>query len=302
MSSPELTHLQVPPLIHGSIEPKNIRVGYERDGLCASLVSPESLKRSGALSCEEAETRNLRFMSPEEIRNRGSKSCASDVWGLGCTLYLLLTDRLPFEEQDVSDLLAGRAAFETLKLPSTLNPLVESSLDAIVKRALSPTVERRYSDARELLIDLERIAPATDVDASFSDVERFRDWGDLPRLYRAGTWRQVSEICQILKRRRFSVIVAASETPQLVAFTNSEMEELAEDEHNRWCRERAAEKWTYGIKKDLAARKSPDLVPWDALSEEARGYGRVVCRGWPRQFANGGYEIHRLQTHSELRL
>ena len=37
------------------------------------------------------------FQSCRRPLRRERRSCAADVWAIGVTLYLLLTDRLPFE-------------------------------------------------------------------------------------------------------------------------------------------------------------------------------------------------------------
>jgi len=39
----------------------------------------------------------LAFKPRKAFSERKGDSCAADVWAIGATLYLLLTDRLPFE-------------------------------------------------------------------------------------------------------------------------------------------------------------------------------------------------------------
>ena len=50
------------------------------------------------------------------------------------------------------------------------------------------------------------------------------------------------------------------------SLTATEVERLAEVEHERWMSERIAEGWTEGPRDD-EARTHPSVVPWDLRSE-----------------------------------
>ena len=54
------------------------------------------------------------------------------------------------------------------------------------------------------------------------------------------------------------------------AFSEPEIEFLAEREHDRWARLKLAQGWSHGASQDEAARRHPDLVPWRRLSSEDR--------------------------------
>jgi hypothetical protein len=66
-------------------------------------------------------------------------------------------------------------------------------------------------------------------------------------------------------------------------------EQLAENAHDHWARRRMAEGWTFGPVRDDAARKHPNLVPYDELSEAEKEYDRdtamqtlkaIIALGW----------------------
>jgi hypothetical protein len=120
--------------------------------------------------------------------------------------------------------------------------------------------------------------------------DRLSPWKSLARQDRAREWEKVSEIFQILKNSGFAVQKPTKNPPQFVRFTEEELESLAEAEHDRWCRERFAEGWTYG-KLDHAKHTHPRLVPWSEFPEKFRNYDREACLAWPELFAKGGYEI-----------
>lgn len=124
--------------------------------------------------------------------------------------------------------------------------------------------------------------------------ERLQPWRDLPRRYRVVEWRHVSEVFGMLNRQGFEVLPASSPTSPPISFTCEEVERLAEEEHERWCRERIADGWTYAPTKDIERRTSPYLVPWEEMNEDVKEYDRYASRALPRLLAEGGYKIFRV--------
>jgi hypothetical protein len=53
-------------------------------------------------------------------------------------------------------------------------------------------------------------------------------------------------------------------------FTSEEQEHLAEQEHERWMREKLIAGWSYGPVRDDEVRSHPALLPWRKLTEEER--------------------------------
>ncbi|MEM8933820.1 MAG: hypothetical protein AAGE94_21700, partial [Acidobacteriota bacterium] len=78
-----------------------------------------------------------------------------DVYGLGVTLYWLLTERRPFDaattDELIPQILAG--AFEA---PRQVAPSLPAPLEAIVLRAMAPSPEDRYPTAAAMAADLRR--------------------------------------------------------------------------------------------------------------------------------------------------
>ena len=152
-------HGKSPPIIHRDIKPQNILVGYDGDGIrirvgdfgLARAVNPMTLLASarGTLS----------FKPPEVMNNQDSM--ASDVWALGTVLYLILTDQLPYPELGSRDTGDARRFLRPLRPPSIYNITVDAALDSIVYRCLAASPQDRYSDAMDLLTDLERWKPSS---------------------------------------------------------------------------------------------------------------------------------------------
>ena len=51
---------------------------------------------------------------------------------------------------------------------------------------------------------------------------------------------------------------------------------LAKNTHETWASQRLADGWTYGPRRDDAAKHHPGLVPYEQLSESEKEYDRRV--------------------------
>lgn len=150
-----IAHGGSPPIIHRDIKPPNILVGYEADGLRARVSDFGLAKKVNPLTLLASAAGTLQFKPPEVFSKAKADSCAADVWALGVTLYLLLTNELPFEvDPDLG--WSNKKAFEKeLSPPSEWNVEVDAALETIVLRCLRMKPEERFPTARELLDALE---------------------------------------------------------------------------------------------------------------------------------------------------
>lgn len=150
-----MAHSETPPIIHRDIKPQNILVGYEAEGLRARLSDFGLARRVNPLTLLVSAAGTLAFKPPETFLDPKADSRAADVYALGVTLYLLLTDQLPYEidpELGWSDM----RAFEKVILPpSEWNSEADAAMDMIVLKCLATEPAVRYQSARELLDGLE---------------------------------------------------------------------------------------------------------------------------------------------------
>ena len=75
--------------------------------------------------------------------------------------------------------------------------------------------------------------------------------------------------------------------PELADLT----ERLAAHVHDLWARQRLAEGWRYGARRDDAARTHPGLVPYGALSDSEKAYDRETALGTVRALLALGYRV-----------
>ena len=155
-----VAHAEDPPIIHRDIKPQNILVGYETDGLRARISDFGLARRVNPLTLLATAAGTLAFKPPEAFLQDKGDSCTADVWALGTTLYLLLTDNLPYKVDP--DLGWGNVkAFQVqLPPPSEYNIDVDAQLDAIVLKCLNRVPASRYQHAKALLDALEHWRPA----------------------------------------------------------------------------------------------------------------------------------------------
>lgn len=99
-----------------------------------------------------------RFMSPEQATGEmDAIGFATDVYGLGATLYFLLTGQAPHNQNDsnVAELLKTIASGELVE-PRTIRPEIPRALEAIALKAMMRHPERRYASPARLADDLKR--------------------------------------------------------------------------------------------------------------------------------------------------
>ncbi len=149
-------------VIHRDLKPGNLRLTPDGrlkilDFGLARLLQPFSATAATASLTEtQAVVGTLPYMAPEQLR--GEKADArSDIYAAGCVLYELATGRRPFQ-QKLSSALAAAIVQDPPSPPQQLNPQLSSRLQDTILKCLEKEPENRYQSAKELLVDLRRLA------------------------------------------------------------------------------------------------------------------------------------------------
>lgn len=159
-----VAHGEKPPIVHRDIKPQNVLVGYDGTGLRVRVSDFGLAKQANPLTLLVSSKGTISFKPPEAFENQDSP--AADVWAIGTTLYLLLTDTLPYPELDERDLADAGRFVRPLRPASVYNMTVDAALDAIISRCLAARPEDRYQNASQLLGDLSRWQPGRSATAS----------------------------------------------------------------------------------------------------------------------------------------
>jgi len=115
------------------------------------------------------------YMSPEQASGDADQlSRATDVYGLGATLYCLLTGRGPFTDRDGFLEKIQRGEFPR---PRELKPDIPRPLEAICMKAMALSPSDRYASPADMVADIERWMAGEPVSAyRESGAERFARW------------------------------------------------------------------------------------------------------------------------------
>src|SRR5262249_21877216 len=139
-------------LLHRDIKPANLLL----DGRGTVWVTDFGLAKaegSDELTSPGDIVGTARYMAPE--RFQGEADARSDVYGLGVTLYEMLTLRPAFEDSNRARLIE-RVAHEEPPRPRKLEPHIPRDLETIVLKAIAKDPAGRYPTAEALAEDLQR--------------------------------------------------------------------------------------------------------------------------------------------------
>jgi serine/threonine protein kinase len=94
------------------------------------------------------------YMSPEQAKNAAGVDQRADIYSLGCTLYVMLTGRPPFQGTTVMEIISKHAT-APLVPPDTIVKRVPKELSAIIQKMVAKRPEDRYADMGEVAKALE---------------------------------------------------------------------------------------------------------------------------------------------------
>ncbi len=149
-------------IVHRDLKPGNLRLNSDGqlkilDFGLAQLVQPEGERGLAATLTESQQvTGTLPYMAPEQLRG-GVADARSDIWAAGAVLYEMATAHRPFEEK-VPTALADDIIHKTPLSPRSLKSALSPKLAAVILKCLEKEPAKRYSSARELQADLERLS------------------------------------------------------------------------------------------------------------------------------------------------
>lgn len=158
-------------IIHRNVTPANI-LRRHRDKACllGDLMLAKALQ--GTLARQVTQPGQLvgdvPYMSPERTRDQLGVDHRSDIYGLGATLYALLTGRPPFECKSLPELVRMVREAEPRK-PREFQLSVNDLFQDAVLKMIAKRPDDRFQTPDALLRELERIGTYNNLEADWSE-------------------------------------------------------------------------------------------------------------------------------------
>jgi len=170
-----LEHAHQKGLIHRDVNPSNILVTRDGTakltdlGLAIDLADEANVTRDGAT------VGTFDYISPEQAKHSREVDTRSDIYSLGCTLYHMISGRVPFPVPSLPEKLYAHQLHDADALHAVVNDVPEG-LSRVVKRMMAKRPEARYqtpmavAQALEPFVDdAARLSPTATSEGSAGD-------------------------------------------------------------------------------------------------------------------------------------
>ena len=144
-------------IVHRNVTPKNILVeATTKAAKLGDLMLAKALEGGPQLTRPGELLGDVAYMSPERTRGMTEVDVRSDLYGLGATVYALLTGRPPFEGTTLVEKITRIRQDAPVK-PTKYQMSIPSAFEGAVLKLLAKNPEDRCQTAEELVKELERI-------------------------------------------------------------------------------------------------------------------------------------------------
>ena len=137
-------------LVHRDVKPANILLGHSPEGERAYLSDFGLTKDASSQSAVTAAGQfvgTLDYIAPEQLEH-GKVDARTDIYALGCVLYELVTNRIPYDGTELQKMWAH--ANQAPPSVAEVRPDLAPTLDPVIARAMAKDPAERFGSAAEL--------------------------------------------------------------------------------------------------------------------------------------------------------
>jgi len=152
-----LVHAHARGLIHRDVKPKNIMISNDGEVKLADMgLARETADMEAAQSEAGKAYGTPYYIAPEQIRGSIDIDERADIYGLGATLYHMVTGRVPFMAEDSAEVMRKHLK-EKLVPPDHINTKLSAGISEVIEIMMAKRKDDRYKNVEELLLDLEAL-------------------------------------------------------------------------------------------------------------------------------------------------
>ena len=212
-----LAHAHSRGLIHRDVKPENVILTKDGNVKLADLgLARPTADEKWAMSEAGMAIGTPYYISPEQVRGQVDVDIRADVYGLGATLYHMVTGQVPYSGDSPNDVMKKHVDKNViLTPPDHLNTRLSSGLGEVVETMMAKNRDNRYRSPEDLLLDLKCLlqgespmiaAKKADSLAGLAEGDYDEDGGGVSEAS-AVTEAEKQEIAAVVNRR--ATIIAA---------------------------------------------------------------------------------------------
>jgi len=148
-------------IVHRDLKPANLFLARRADGSPIVKVLDFGIAKSTGADASVTESNGPvgtpAYMAPEQMRTHATLDARTDVWGLGVTLYALLSGAPPFEGGSMLEI--HESISRGARPLRAVRADAPEAIEAVVARCMRPDPAERYATVAEVAAALAEHAP-----------------------------------------------------------------------------------------------------------------------------------------------
>ncbi|MCC5830369.1 MAG: serine/threonine protein kinase [Phycisphaeraceae bacterium] len=153
-----LDHAHKAGFIHRDVKPKNVMLTKEGTAKLADMGLARAVSDREAAEAEAGKAFGTPYyISPEQIRGLVDVDYRCDIYGLGATLYHMVTGRVPFDGPNPSAVMHKHLRAELIP-PDHIRSDLTTGISEVIEVAMAKDRKDRYRSTEDMLNDLEEVA------------------------------------------------------------------------------------------------------------------------------------------------